>query len=261
MWSAAGDGSELRLLRHAVLGVAEAVAQPAAGVEAAARRRVGRRGDVALEHEPLLADPRVGVGHGRQEGDRVRVAGLGVELVDGGQLDQPAQVHHPDPVADVLDDREVVGDEQVGQAELLLEVVEQVQDLALDRHVERRDGLVADDELGVEGERPGDADALALAARELVRVAVDVALVEADLAEQLPDQRRRAWSCRCRPWTSGPSPTISPTVIRGLRLAYGSWKTTWRSRRTCFIRSPGRVALGAGLAGFLGRAGRRSACP
>ena len=75
--------------------------------------------------------------------------GFGVQLVDVGQLDHPAQVHDPDPVADVLDHGEVVGDEQVGQAELLLEVVEQVQHLALDRHVERRHGLVADDESGL----------------------------------------------------------------------------------------------------------------
>ena len=107
----------------------------------------------------------------------------------------------PDPVADVLDDGEVVGDEQVGQAELLLEVVEQVQHLALDRHVEGGDRLVADDELRVERERPGDPDALALAAGELVRVAVDVALVEPDPGQQLADERPRAPACSRSPWT------------------------------------------------------------
>ena len=58
----------------AVLGVAEPLAQPAAGVEPAARRRRGRRRHVALEHEALLAAPRVRVGDRRQERDRVRVA-------------------------------------------------------------------------------------------------------------------------------------------------------------------------------------------
>ena len=51
---------------------------------------------------------------------------------------------------------------------------EQVDDLRLDRDVERRDGLVGDDQLRVQGERAGDADPLALAAGELVRVAVQV---------------------------------------------------------------------------------------
>ena len=68
--------------------------------------------------------------------------------------------------------REVVADEEVGEPELLLQVLEQVDDLRLDRDVERGDRLVADDELRVERQRPGDADALALAAGELVRVAV-----------------------------------------------------------------------------------------
>ena len=173
-----------------------------------------------------------GLGHGRQQRHGVGVARRRIQLVDVGDLDELAEVHDPDPVADVLDDREVVGDEQVGEAELLLEVVEEVEDLALDRDVEGGDGLVADDELGVEGERPGDADALPLAAGELVRVAMDVALVEADprrAARGPSSSRSRLF---VRPWTYGPSPMISPTVMRGLRLAYGSWKTICMSRRT-----------------------------
>src|SRR5256885_10623543 len=44
------------------------------------------------------------------------------------------------------------------------EVLEEVDDLRLDRDVERRDRLVADDERGLHGERPRDAHALALSA-------------------------------------------------------------------------------------------------
>ena len=102
------------------------------------------------------------------------------QLAPVGQLGDPAEVHDRDPVADVLDDAHVVGDEHVGQAELALELLEQVQDLRLDRHVEGRDGLVADDEVGLEDERPGDPDALALAAGELVWVAAGVPGRQAD---------------------------------------------------------------------------------
>ena len=42
---------------------------------------------------------------------------------------------------------EIVGDEEIGEAEPLAQVLEQVDDLRLDRHVERRHRLVADDEL------------------------------------------------------------------------------------------------------------------
>ena len=62
----------------------------------------------------------------------------------------------------MLDDAHVVGHEDVGQPELALEVLEQVEDLRLDRHVERGHGLVAHDELGLEDERAGDPDPLAL---------------------------------------------------------------------------------------------------
>ena len=120
------------------------------------------------------------------------------------ELDGLAEVHHQHAVGDVADDVEVVRDEDVGQAEVALQVLEQVQDLRLHRDVERRDGLVADDQLRIDGERAGDADALALAAGELVREAVVVLRVEADDLEQLLDAAldlgRR---CRCLCTSSG----------------------------------------------------------
>ena len=71
-----------------------------------------------------------------------------------------------------------------------LQRLEQVDDLRANRHVERRDRLVEDDQLRVERERPRDADALPLAAGELVREAVRVLGREADRAQQLVDARR-----------------------------------------------------------------------
>ena len=128
---------------------------------------------------------RIGDRHGREQRLGVRVDRPLVELLRRRELDDLAEVHHRDAVGDVADDAEVVGDEDVGQRELVLEVVEQVDDLGLDRHVERRDGLVGDDQARVERERARDADALALAARELVRVAVVVLGREADDVHQL----------------------------------------------------------------------------
>ena len=69
----------------------------------------------------------------------------------------------------VLHNGQVVADEQQRQAELVLQVRQQVDDLRLDRDVERGDRLVADDQVRPGRERAGDADALALAAGEFVR--------------------------------------------------------------------------------------------
>ena len=111
------------------------------------------------------------------------------QLLAGRDLDQPAEIHHRDPVAQMAHHREVVADEQIGQMELGAQILEQVDDLRLDRDVERRDRLVADHELGIERQRPGDADALALAAAHLVRVAVGEAARQAAQAEDLVDAR------------------------------------------------------------------------
>src|SRR5262245_60894547 len=83
------------------------------------------------------------------------------------------EIHHPDSVADVSHDGEVMRDEQVRKRKLILELPQQVEYLSLDRHVECRYWFVADNQAGVERERPCDADALPLPAGELMGVAVD----------------------------------------------------------------------------------------
>ena len=85
--------------------------------------------------------------------------------------------------------------------------------------------FVADEELGLDRERARDADARALAAGELVRVAAHQRRVEpdaiehavADVLDLLP-RRDRGRARR------GASPTMSTTRMRGLSDAYGSWK-------------------------------------
>ena len=66
----------------------------------------------------------------------------------------------------------------------LLQVVEQVHDLCLDRHVQRGHRLVGDDQLGAQGQGTRDPDALPLTAGELVRVPVVVLRVEPHEFEQ-----------------------------------------------------------------------------
>ena len=85
-------------------------------------------------------------------------------------LDDPAGVHHRDAVGHFGDDAEVVRDQEQRQAEALLQVAQQIENLRLDRDVERRRRLVGDDERRIARQRDRDQRALAQAAGELVRI-------------------------------------------------------------------------------------------
>src|SRR5205807_2470787 len=82
---------------------------------------------------------------------------------------------------------EIVRDEQVGQAELAAQVGKQIDDLGLDRDIERRDGLVEEKEPGGKRECPGDAHPLALAAAELVGISLCVPRVESHEVKDFAD--------------------------------------------------------------------------
>ena len=68
-------------------------------------------------------------------------------------------------------DAHIVRDEETGEPLFLPQRVQQTEDLSLDRDVEGRDGLVADQELRLRGQRAGDAHALALPSGELAGIA------------------------------------------------------------------------------------------
>jgi hypothetical protein len=111
------------------------------------------------------------------------LGGLG-DLFGGAGLDDATALHDGDAGTEVAHDRHGVGDEEVGESEVALQLLEQVDDLSADADVEGGDGFVGHDELGTQGEGAGDADALALPAGELVRVAVACGLVESYGAQQ-----------------------------------------------------------------------------
>jgi hypothetical protein len=137
-----------------------------------------------------------------------------------GQFDQAAEVHHADLVGHVPHHRQVVRDEQIGQPALALQVLHDVEHLRLHRHVERRGRLVADQELGLGGQRARDRDALALAAGELVRELVASAAARpTDAAARRPlAQAARRRRSRGHARACG-SATMSSTFQRGFRLA------------------------------------------
>ena len=112
-----------------------------------------------------------------------------------------------------------------------LQLGEELQHLGAHGDVERRDRLVGDDEFRPAHDGAGDRDALALAAGELVRIALGETVAEADLAPA-PPARARLLRPRAMSGTSrSASPTRSPIVMRGSSEEYGSWNTIWQFSR------------------------------
>ena len=110
--------------------------------------------------------------------------------------------------------REIVRDEEQVRPQALLQLHEQVHHLGLDRDVERRDRLVADRSGRLQRERAGDADALALAAGEFVRVAIRHVGSQADQRDQRGDALAIAPGAG-QAWISSGSPMMSRTLMRG----------------------------------------------
>ena len=90
------------------------------------------------------------------------------EGVRGGLLDDLPLFHHQNPVGEIAHHRQVVGDKQIGQAQLFAQLHQQVEDLRLGRNIQRRYRFVADHQPRLEDQRPGNADALALATGKLM---------------------------------------------------------------------------------------------
>ena len=154
------------------LGAAAVGRVPAARREPAAGRRVDqvRRG-AGNGVQPLPGLGRL-LRQRVEERLGVRVAGVGVERRRVGRLHHLARVHDRDPVRAPGDHAEVVGDHDDRHAEPLPQVVDELEDLLLDGHVERGRRLVGDEQLGLAGQRHRDHHALPHAAGELVRVLV-----------------------------------------------------------------------------------------
>ena len=206
----------------------------AAGVEVAARRRCERARDLAAHgtcREPATG---VGLGDRLEQRPRVRMLRPREHLVRRAGLDDLPEVHDGDPVGDVLDDRQVVGDEDQRHAELALEVADEVQDLGLDEHVERRDRLVGDDQVGPERQGRRDRDPLALPARELVRAGSrrGAATAPRSRAARSPGGRGRP-ACRRRTRRAARAP-CGPPASAGRASCRGSGRSAGRGGGSSF---------------------------
>ena len=147
--------------------------EPTAGRRLQQRRRRARD---RLQVGPLRNQPRQRV----EQAPRVGVFGAVEDVLVAALLDRLGRVHDHHVVRRLGDHAEVVRDQDDGAAEVALQLVHQLQDLGLRGHVERRGGLVGDQQVGVVDQRHSDHHPLAHPARELVWVVVHARLGSRD---------------------------------------------------------------------------------
>ncbi|KRP85886.1 hypothetical protein AOQ72_04435 [Bradyrhizobium yuanmingense] len=82
----------------------------------------------------------------------------------GAFLDDGAEIHHSNPIADQPDYPQIMADEDHRHVPPLLQVAEKIDHLRLDRDVERRYWLVADNEIWISRKCTSQDGTLALAA-------------------------------------------------------------------------------------------------
>ena len=135
------------------------------------RERPGRRSRRRRRSTSTSSStPRPRCGHRRREAAACTgAAGSWKICVDGSGLDDDAVLHHHDAVGEVGHHAHVVRDEDDRRVEALVEVAHQIEDLGLNRHVQRRRRLVGDQQQRVARDRLRDHRALPLATRQLVR--------------------------------------------------------------------------------------------
>ena len=147
-------------------------------------QQVGRQ---ALDGNQTFLAGGVDLGQRFQQTHRIRMGCLLVQVSDGRQLDDEPGVHDDDLVHHAGDDAQVMGDPDDGHAELLFQAQHQVNDLGLDGDVESGGGFVGDEQGGVARQGHGNADALPLAAGELVGIVLQAIdrVGDADQRQQL----------------------------------------------------------------------------
>ena len=165
--------------------------------------------------------------------DRVRVPRLREHLARW----RPARPGSPRSITptrwhEAAHEVQVVRDEQDRHAVLALQVVEQREDLRLDRHVERGRRLVGDQQLRAARERHRDHRALALAARQLVRIRVDASLRIGNAGARAAARSRGRAPRACPGPRAARAPRRSgcPPCTAGSSAVIGSWKIIAMSR-------------------------------
>ena len=94
-----------------------------ASVKTASCGRLHGARDIAVQDDALAFGSRVGSRNRRQQRLGLGMKRAAIEGFLVGDLDQLAEVHHRDAVADVLDHCQVMRDEEIGKSQPLLQIL------------------------------------------------------------------------------------------------------------------------------------------
>jgi hypothetical protein len=109
-------------------------------------RGIDGTGKVAGQYEPVALSANFRHEHSGHQCPRVRVHWLSMDCLAGTGLDGLPEIHDHGRITEIFHDIQVVADEQVGQAELAFEIIQQIENLGLHRDIKRRRRLVQHDE-------------------------------------------------------------------------------------------------------------------
>ena len=119
-----------------------------------------------------------------QKGTGIGLARRFEHLSNGTELYNLSPLHDHDVIGKIPNNRQIMRDEDEGEAHFAAQLIQKCYDLRLNRDIEGRDRFVADDELGFQCQCAGNRDPLPLTARELVRITAHMFRREAHLMQQ-----------------------------------------------------------------------------
>ena len=157
----------------------------AARMKGAPRRRIQRRRHLPRQHNLLPLPP--GMRRQRRRNQRLRIGMLrvGEQLHRRRLLHNLPQIHNSHHMAHIPHRRQIVGNQQVTQLVAGLQLLQQVQYLRPDGHIQRRHRLVQHNQTRPGGQRPRNRNPLPLPAAELVRIPLGVKRVQPHHLQQL----------------------------------------------------------------------------
>ena len=99
-----------------------------------------------------------------KKGFCIGVHRIGIKLGFFCNLNHTSKIHNCNPVTDMADYTQVMGDKQVGQIFLLLHISHKIQHLRTDRYVQCGNRLVTDNKFRIQDQCPCNSDSLPLTA-------------------------------------------------------------------------------------------------